>query len=100
MSIFASIVLLCQNVYFFFTVSLDGAHVGEEAEKGMEMLRRHALKPTSNVHRKYLVPKIKKGCIQLEILFQLLQFKMLSGLQSRLYLQSKNHIVGWTLFQY
>lgn len=53
--IITAVVTLCQNVYFFFTVSLNAAFVGEEAEKGAELLRRHALSPTSTVHEKYLV---------------------------------------------
>lgn len=55
LDIVSALITLFQNVYFFFTVSLDGAHVGEEAAEGMEILRRHPLSPQCSVYRKYLV---------------------------------------------
>ncbi|CAL8110942.1 unnamed protein product [Orchesella dallaii] len=55
LDIVAAVLTLVQNVYFFFTVSLDGAYVGEEAAKGLEALRCHYVSPSSSIHRKYLV---------------------------------------------
>jgi len=54
-NIIAAALLLFQNVYFFFRVSLDAAFVGEEAVKGFDIIRRHGVQPDDSMARKYLV---------------------------------------------
>jgi len=47
--------ILLQNVYVFFALSLDAASMGEEAMKGLEIVRTHWVNPEDSLHRKYLV---------------------------------------------
>lgn len=55
LDILGALIVLFQNLYIFFTVSLDAAYVSEEATKGLEILRRSGISPTNSIHRKYLV---------------------------------------------
>jgi len=54
-SIVAALLVLMQNVYIFFSVSLDAAYVTEEATKGVDILRSHGMDPDDSIYRKYLV---------------------------------------------
>jgi len=55
LDIVGALIVLFQNIYIFFAVSLDAAYVNEEATKGLEILRRTGINPDDNVYRKYLV---------------------------------------------
>ncbi len=55
MDIVAALIILIQNLYIFFTVSLDAAYVNEEATKGLEILRRSGISPSDSIYIKYLV---------------------------------------------
>lgn len=55
LDIIGALVVLVQNLYIFFTVSLDAAYVNEEATRGWEILRRRGISPLDSVHKKYMV---------------------------------------------
>ncbi len=53
--IVAALLLIFQTFFIFFTVSLEGAYVNEEAMKGFQLLRTRGWKPSDGVDKKYLV---------------------------------------------
>ncbi|XP_021947086.2 uncharacterized protein LOC110845035 [Folsomia candida] len=59
LEILAALIVLVQNIYIFFTVSLDAANVNEEAMRGLEILRRTGISQNQSIHRKYLMANMQ-----------------------------------------
>jgi hypothetical protein len=69
LDVIGAFVVLFQNIYIFFAISLDAAYVNEEATKGLDILRGNGINADDNIHRKYLVRQLNLIYIYMNFLF-------------------------------
>jgi hypothetical protein len=56
---FIAILLLVQNIYVFLTVSLHAAYVGEEANKGFDIVKNRGIRVDDNLYIRCLIRSLQ-----------------------------------------